>query len=392
MRPIRLLLAARFIRSIWQGALVADFAIYLERLHWHGAPIGILVATSFIVGSLLSLVVGPLGDRCGYRRLLVGYEIAIAALFALAACSTSPWAISVAAVFGGFGRGANGAPGCFVPAELAWLAALLTERQRAAVFSLNTAFGFAGMAAGGIIAAGPDVWASWLTGASAFRPLFVIGGLVSIANACLLHAAPAGAEPRKVGECAVTPMAPGHRGALLKVTAINLCNGVSVGFSGPLITFWFAAKFHVGPMQIGPIVMVSFLSATLSAVIASRLARRAAAASIYIRMQWASLLLLLALPFLASFPLAAMAWILKFALERGAGGMMEAVNVGLAGPGRWGLASGLSVASLALPRSIGPVLTGHWIDTGAFTAPLLAAGLLQAAYLVLYHRTVLRVP
>ena len=68
---------------------------------------------------------------------------------------------------------------------------------------------------------------------------------------------------------------------------------------------------------------------------------------------------------------------------------MEAVNVGLAGRGRWGLASGLRVASMAMPRSIGPVMAGHWISIAAFAVPFLTAGLLQAAYLLLYRRAVL---
>ena len=388
---VRLLLAARFSRSVWQGALVADFALYLERLHWHGGQIGTLFAASFVVGAMLSLLVGPLGDRFGYRRLLIGYETAVAALFVAAACSANPWVISAAAIFGGFGRGANGAPGCFVPAELAWLAALLAGRARAGVFSLNTALGFSGMAVGGLIAIGPDLWTGWLSGPAAFRPLFVIGAVLAVANAGLLYHARAVASGRSdaTKRDNRAPMTAAGKGLLIKVTAINLCNGISVGLSGPLIAYWFAAKFDVGPMQIGSVMTLAFLAAALCAVAVSGAAAPAAAASIYIRMQWVSLLLMLAIPFVASFPLAAAAWIVKFALERGGGGAMESVNVGLAGPGRWGLASGLSVASLALPRAIGPVLAGHWIASAAFASPLLAAALLQAAYLLLYRNVIL---
>ncbi len=389
--PVRLLLAARFSRSVWQGALVADFALYLERLHWRGDQIGMLFAASFVVGAMLSLLVGPLGDRCGYRRLLIGYEATVAALFVAAACSTNPCMISGAAIFGGFGRGANGAPGCFVPAELAWLAALLPDRARAAVFSLNTALGFAGMAVGGLIAVGPDLWAGWLSGPAAFQLLFVIGAVLSVGNAGLLHRAPAtgSGRPDTMPQARRPPMTTAGRGLLARAAAINLCNGISVGLSGPLIAYWFAAKFHVGPMQIGSVMMLCFLAAGLCAAFLSGAAAPRAAALIYIRMQWVSLLLLMTIPFLASFPLAAAAWIVKFALERGTAGAMEAVNVGLAGPGRWGLASGLSVASLALPRSIGPALAGHWIASAAFARPLLAAALFQAAYLWLYRTAIL---
>lgn len=390
---VRLLLAARFFRSIWQGALVADFALYLGRLDWRGEQIGALFGASFVVGAILSSLVGPLSDRWGYRRLLVGYEGAVAALFVAATWSANALLISVAAVFGGFGRGANGAPGCFVPVELAWLAALLPGQRRAPVFSLNTALGFVGMAIGGIIAAGPGLWQGWLSGSAAFRPLFAIGAVLALVNVGLLCATAAVGSDNPIGDDGQnggTRMTGRRRGLLLRMTAVNVFNGLSVGLSGPLIAYWFATKFQVGPVQIGALMLASFLAAALCAVGVGVVTQRTAAASVFIPMQWASLLLMLALPFVASFPMAATAWVIKFALERGSGGVLEAVNVGLAGPSRWGLASGLTVGSLALPRSVGPLMAGHWIASGTFAPPLLAAVLLQATYLVLYQRVLMR--
>lgn len=376
------------MRSVWQGALVATFALYLQRLQWSGAEIGALFAASFVVGALLSLAVGPLSDWCGYRRLLVGYEAAIAAAFLLALSSSNARMIAAAAVFGGFGRGANGAPGCFVPAELAWLAELLSERQRTAVFSLNTALGFVGMAVGAAVAAGPDLWAAWLPGPAAFRPLFALGATLSLLNAAMLFGAASRAPPSACRPSPPAAMTRAHKTRLARVTAINICNGVSVGLSGPLTAYWFAARFQVGPLQVGPLMTACFLAAALCAVLVRGLAARRGGAVVYIRLQWASLLLMLVLPLAGNFGLAAALWVAKFALERGSSGAMEAVNVGLAGRGRWGLASGLSVASLAMPRSIGPLMAGHWIASAAFATPLVAAALLQAVYLLLYARAI----
>ena len=390
----RLLLAARFTRSVWQGSLVAAFALYLERLHWRGEQIGTLFAVSFLVGAMLSLLVGPLSDRYGYRRLLIGYEAVTGALFVLATCSANPLMIATAAVFGGFGRGANGAPGCFVPAELAWLAAVLSEQQRVTTFSVNTAIGFAGMALGALIGASPDVWGGWLSGAAAFRPLFAMGAVLALVNVWLLCLAPsvAGGQPSAAPDDARPPITGARRNLLVKVSAINACNGIAVGLSGPLIAYWFAARFGVGLLQIGPMMLVCFASAALCALAVRGTAARVAGAAVYIRLQWISLLLMLLMPFAPNFAVAATIWIVKFGLERGSSGAMEAVNVGLAGKGRWGLASGLSVASLAMPRSIGPIMAGHWIAAGEFAVPFLAAGGLQAGYLLLYRRAVLPMP
>ena len=385
----RRLLLSRLLRSVCQGALVVDFALYLARLHWSGAGIGAVVAASFIIGSFLSLIVGPLSDRFGYRRLLVAYEAAMAGAFLAAALSVNLWILSAATIFGGFGRGANGAPGCFVPAELAWLAEVVPASRRPAVYSLNTALGFAGMGCGAVLAAGPYWWADWLPGDAAYRPLFWLGAAIASGNALLLSGLGESAARRKraaPGAMSRRDLSADERRALIKLGVINLFNGLSVGLSGPLIAYWFAEKFRVGPQQIGLVVAAAFISTALCATAMARIAGPLNSVRSYVRLQWAALLLLLILPLAGDFRSAALLWVLKFTLERGGAGAMEAVSVSLVSPQRWGLASGLGVATLAMPRSIGPMMTGHWISVGTFATPLVLAACLQAIYIAGYQR------
>ncbi len=387
--PARRLLLSRLLRSICQGALVVDFVLYLSLLHWNGGSIGALVAASFVVGAILSMIVGPVSDRFGYRRVLVAYEAAMACAFAAAALGANPWVLSAAAIFGGFGRGANGAPGCFVPVELAWLAEVVPPSRRAGVYNLNTALGFAGMAAGALLAAGPHLWARWLPGDAAYHPLFWLGGLIAFGNTFLLAGTGESTTPHRARSAAAPPLArlsACERQALLKLGVINLFNGLSVGLSGPLIAYWFAAKFRVGPQQIGPVAAIAFLSTALCAAAVARFAARSGAVRSYVRLQWAALILLLFLPIAGDFRSAAVVWIFKFTLERSGAGTMEAVSVGLVNSRRWGLASGLGVATLALPRALGPMLAGHWIAVGTFATPLVLAACLQAVYIVCYRR------
>ena len=42
LRTIRLLVAARALRSVGQGALVVDFSLYLHRLGWGAVPISVV--------------------------------------------------------------------------------------------------------------------------------------------------------------------------------------------------------------------------------------------------------------------------------------------------------------------------------------------------------------
>ncbi|HOL37483.1 MAG TPA: MFS transporter, partial [Rubrivivax sp.] len=72
-------MAARAARSVGQGALVAAFALYLHALGWSAPAIGATLSGALVVGAALTLAVGPLGDRLGRRRFLLGYEVLQAA-------------------------------------------------------------------------------------------------------------------------------------------------------------------------------------------------------------------------------------------------------------------------------------------------------------------------
>jgi hypothetical protein len=50
LRATRLLLAARFVRSIGQGALAVDFTLYLRALGWSAVAISALLSAALMIG------------------------------------------------------------------------------------------------------------------------------------------------------------------------------------------------------------------------------------------------------------------------------------------------------------------------------------------------------
>ncbi|MGO9119596.1 MAG: hypothetical protein ACLQPD_18550, partial [Desulfomonilaceae bacterium] len=68
------LLLARFLRSIGQGVLVVDFALYLHALGWNAIAIGLLFTSSSLFGAVLSLGVGLSSDRLRCKPFLLIYE------------------------------------------------------------------------------------------------------------------------------------------------------------------------------------------------------------------------------------------------------------------------------------------------------------------------------
>ena len=382
------LMTIRGARSLGQGALVAAFALYLHTLGWRAAGIGATLSAALLVGALLTLTVGPLSDRIGgRRRFLLVYEALQIGAALLAISTTQPAALVLAAIVGGFGRGANGSAGPFGPLEQAWLALLLPAAQRGRVYSWNTAIGFFGMALGAL-GAGAVGWFAPHAGAAPYRWLFglsLLGSLVSLAVLARMRepAPPARAETAAGGGAGRTEQRAENR-RLLKLVLVNSLNGLGIGMIGPLIAYWFLLKFAHGPASIGPAIAASFAVGAAGSLLAGALARRHGLIRAVVWMRLAGLLLMLAIPFSPWFGLAAVLYALRAGMNQGTAGVRQALVAGLTRDHRRGLAASLQNVSIQIPRAIGPLIAGLLLHAGMLTAPFVLAAIFQGAYLLLY--------
>jgi len=391
-RPTRtawLLLATRFTRSIWQGALVVDFALYLRALGWSAVAISAVLAGALGVGALLTMVLGPLSDRFGRRRFLLAYDALQGAAALTAFATASPAPLAIAAVIGGFGRGGNGSAGPFAPVEQAWLAQCVPVEERGHFYSLNSACGFIGMGAGAVIAALPGWFAGVNPPPDAYHPLFALTALLSLVAFLLVLAG----EDK---ESAPPPAPPIEEEAeerrrenrlLGRLVLANFLNGAGIGLVGPLIAYWFALRFDRGPGAIGPMMAASFVLAAAASLGTSWLSRRIGIVRAVVTVRAAGLAMLVALPFAPSFGLAAVLYVARGVFNQGTSGARSALNIGIVRPSRRGLSASSANVALQIPRAVGPVAAGVCFDAGLFTAPFLIAALLQAGYLWVYDRS-----
>jgi MFS family permease len=385
----RLLIACRAVRSLGQGALVADFAFYLSALHWTPVQMGAVYMAGLMVGAGLTLFSGPLSDGFGRKPFLVAYGLAQVAAATAALCSSAPIVLIPAAIVGAFGRGANGAAGPFGPVEQAWLSDGLAEADFGAIYSLNAAVGYGGMAVGALFAALPSWWDHWLPGALRYRPLFLLGLVGALITLALLarmtdaRAAPAGRSAPRMAEVTAQDWRQ-QRGMLLRLIGINSLNGLAIGMIGPFMAFWFHLRFGLGPSAIGPVMALGFVAALFSSLWTGWLTRRLGTVTAVVVMRCAGLALFVLLPFAPSYGLAATCYVLRAAFNRGTAGARQAVGMKLVGAGRRGLAASLNTISMQVPRALGPMLGGWLLETELLALPFLFAAALQAVYLALY--------
>ncbi|HEU0196544.1 MAG TPA: MFS transporter [Nevskiaceae bacterium] len=376
------LILCRGLRSIGQGLLVVDFPLYLDALGWNGVQIGALFTAIVVLQAALTLFSGPLSDRYGRRGFLLGYDATLIGSALLAFFTPIGWALSLAALAGGFGRGMNGAAGPFSPVEQAWLAHATPAHKRGGTFSVNTAVGASGMAIGALLATLPAVWSGPFPGPLAYRPMFLLVAVVGVAT--LVAILSLHETPREPPASHAAPRAEENR-RMASIVWVQTINGAAVGLIAPLITYWFLLRYHVGPAHIGPVLAISFALSGGLALLTGRLIRGRRMVNLIVGLRAVAVLLLVFLPLAPTFFIAAAIYIARSALNRSTTGARQALNLSLVSDQRRGLAATVSSLSFQVPRSVGPIIAGSLFAAGSLGLPFFIGAALQATYLVVYR-------
>jgi len=386
----RRLLISRAVRSVAQGALVADLSLYLHALHWSGLGIGLTLTAGGLIAAVLSLLIGIASDSFKRKPFLL-YNEGLTVVCGLAPLvSATPVVLLLAIIIGGFGRGSNGSAGPFAPAEQAWLAEAAPPVNRGWIYSLNTAAGFFGMTLGALLAILPAFWVHPLGLRLAYSPIFMIVVLGGCVNLWLLSGArELRAEPGSRQSADALKKTPAHRfenHILWRLFQLNTINGLSIGLTGTLIAYWFALKFHVGPGAIAPMMAITFALTGMTSIFAGRLTQRHGLVSSVLWSRGIGVLLLMLLPLMPWFWLAAIIYMLRLASSGASLGARQAQVVSLVRDERRGLATSVNAAAFQVPQSIGPGIAGPMIAAGMFVTPFYLAAGLQVLYVIGYGR------
>jgi len=402
----RQLILARVLRSIAQGALGVDFTLYLSARGWSAPEVGALLMAGGLAGAALSLWVGVYSDRVGRKGFLLFYEAGLAIGTAAILLYPAAWLLVLTAAIFGFGRGANGASGPFAPAEQAWLAQNVPGKIRGTVFSFNAALQFWGMGIGSALAAVLPHMLPGASGAASYAPMFILNLIVAIINFAqikVIQEARPGSEQavleateRARQDAADRPTvqtgAPlddkqirrRENRALTLLTLVNMTNSLGVGLVAPLLPYWFHLKFGVGPEAIGPVYSLTFILTGLSSLYIGRMSERVGLTRAIIVPRLIGIVMLIAMPFMPYFWIAAVLYVIRSIVNRGSVGARQAFSVGLVRDQRRGMASSLNAISWNIPASFGPAIGGWLIGAGSLVWPFVLASVLQLAYIVLF--------
>ena len=174
---------------------------------------------------------------------------------------------------------------------------------------------------------------------------------------------------------------------MAKLGLINALNGLAIGLTAPLLVYWFNLRFGVGPGSIGPVFAATYLLTSVSSVVTGKFTQRIGVVKAVVIVRLAAVVMLVVLPLMPTFALAAIIHIIRSATARGSLGARQALAVSLVRENRRGLASSIDSISLILPHAVGPSIAGVFLAAGYLTLPFLVGACTQLVYAILYGAT-----
>jgi MFS family permease len=100
----RRLMLVNALRSIGQGMMVVDLALYLDALGWNTAAIGSVIAAGGLLSVGLAPFIGVYSDRLGRKPFILFYELLTAGCALIGVLSTDFILLFIAIALSGFGK------------------------------------------------------------------------------------------------------------------------------------------------------------------------------------------------------------------------------------------------------------------------------------------------
>ena len=368
-RDYRLLLIARVLRSFAFGFTAILLGIQLEHRGLSARTLGVALAIGVLAASLYGLPLAGLAARIGRRPVLAGVGLLMALTGADLALATQPQLLLLAGA-----TGMMGAAGVDLGPFLALEQAMLTESVPAG--RRNRAFGRYSLTGGLALSAGG------LVGSFGTTPeriqwlllLFAAVGLVTAVISLLLS--PHVESP--------TP------GPTLSRTSIRPLTGLAAlfavdAFGGGLvlqavIAYWLHVRFGVGTEVIGPALAAMALVQAGSFEVASRLADRIGLVRTMVFTHLPSNVLLMLVAFSPNLAVAVALLILRFSIAQMDVPARQAYVASIVPPSERAGALAFTGTLRGVAQAVGPAIAGIAIQSAAFGAPFLLAGILKITY------------
>lgn len=263
----RFLLISRASRSIGLIFITLSSPLYLLYLHYSILIIGVIYVFVIISSIILSVGIGMLGDRVGFKTSLLVGEIPALFISVVLTFTINRDLILIGIILSGTAGTPGGMRGAFSPGMTAYVAKNWPQNiDRVKKIGMITAISSVGSIIGAIMLY-IHAYVSILFGfVGAFRFLFGIAFALiatSFLSLMFLKEKPAIKKKEKI-------MKKSSGKYTARVVLTNVVNGSGLGLAMVLIAPWFELRYQITPSQVGFIFIWAYLATAIGSYTAGR--------------------------------------------------------------------------------------------------------------------------
>ena len=374
----RLLVAGQGVRAAGYGFTAVLLGALLAARGFGSVQAG-AVLTALIAGTALaSLAVGRYGDRFGRRRTYAVFFLGIAAAGAVVAAGAPFWVLLAVALTGTLSTDVvDNGPATTL--EQAMLAA--EDAGTARVYGRYNAAGAAAGALGSLAVIAPGLGLHGRTGGVHswlfLVPVGVAGAFLAARLSPAVEASPARSFGQRSGARSRLGISRSVVRRLAALFAVDAAGGglVTTGF----LSYYFTERYHASVAALGGLFFAVSAVQAISVALAPLLARRFGLIATMIGTHLPSNILLAAVAFAPTFPIAAVLLLARTTLSQMDVPTRQALVMTVVTPPERTAAAAVTNASRYTVRPVGPLAAGL-LQQVSLGAPLVLAGAVKAGY------------
>jgi len=381
----RILYISAFLRALATGMMGVLLGIYLARMAFNAAQIGVVISFGLAGAALAALLVTLAGDRLGRRRLLFWLALLSSLGGVAAAFYSSPMAVGIAAFIGmlnGMGRDR----GASLVLEQAIIPATVSDEQRTRTFAWYNVLQDIGHALGGLLAIIPSALRQFggVGELASFQSAIMVYALLLFATAVLyLRLSPKAEAEVKLPRLVLSPHS---RKVLWRISALFAIDSIAGGFVGTaLLSYFFYERFEVSESVIAVLFLFARGMNALSHLGAAWLAQRIGLVNTMVFTHIPSSLLLVTVAFAPNFWVAALLFLLREGLVEMDVPTRQSYVMAVVRPEERTFASGVTHLVRLGGWAVAPSFAGFLMQYLALGTPLIIGAGMKISYDILRY-------
>lgn len=394
-RDTALLFAARTLRLFAYGFVAVVLVLYLSAIGLDDRRIGLLLSLTLAGDVVVSLYLTTRADLIGRKRTLVAGAVLM--LFAaIAFIATRDFTFLVVAATLGVISPSGNEVGPFLAIEQVALAQTTRGSDRTALFAWYNLAGSFATAIGSLV--GGLVSGAMLTRgfgpAASYRAPLLGYALIGLVLALLFtRLSPAVETTAKHEQKPSLFHLERSRGIVARLSALFALDSFAGGLVvQSIVAYWFYRRFDLSPAVLGSIFFGANILAGISALAASRIARRIGLLNTMVFTHLPSNVLLVMVPFMPTLPLAIGVLLLRFSISQMDVPTRQAFTIAAVGPAERTAAAGITGVARTSGAALAPLIAVPLIASASIDwLPFVAAGGLKIVYDLMLLRSCRRI-